>query len=475
MALTYASEAKGYTANTYLRKRVGPRRVLVTAEHGGWAVLSDGEFELLRLGKVQGNPTLYGMLEQQGIIITENNAERIAGAYRSKFCQVYEGTTLHIITPTLRCNQACVYCYAGSKPSCAKGYDMARSTAGKVLDFVFQCPARDITIEFQGGEPLLNFPVLKYIVERGRRKARQAGKNVGFRLVSNLTRMDLGKLRYLTRHGVEIHTSLDGPASIHDRNRLYEGGGGTYADMVKWVVAMKKKGIPHSCMPTITRHSLPYWKEIIDEYVRLGIGRFWARRLNTSGSAAKTWSRIGYSAEEFLAFWKRSLDYIFELNRKGVNIREGYLEIALRNIVFSRSYNRFVCMASPCGCALGQASYNQDGDIYTCDEGRSFPVFRIGNVRKDTYAGLYSSSKVLDIIGITSGGPLGCSACAYHPFCGPCLVDSYGEQGNIIQRPNSFDCRIKKGVFDHIFSSVLPDKEKCGIAMSWLNMENTNC
>lgn len=470
MAISYSADMKGYAVNEYLQTKVGGK-ILVTAKHGGWALLSEEEYGHFRTGRVQQYPGLYNLLEQQGLIISENNARGIAEFYRNKYHQVFSGTTLHIITPTLRCNQKCIYCYASSKPEGAKEYDMGKGTAKKVLDFIFQCPSTEIAIEFQGGEPLLNFPVVKYIIENGSRMGKKTGKRVSFRLVSNLTKMDRQKLAYLVKRGVEINTSLDGPERIHDQNRKYDNGKGTYADVVKWLDFFNKKKIQYSCMPTITRHSLPHWKEIIDEYVRLGLGRFWVRKQNIGGFAASTWKTAGYTPEEFLGFWKKCLEYIFELNRKGIRIEEGNITLILGNILRSKQFNSFLCMASPCGCAWGQASYNYKGEVYSCDEARSFDVFRIGNTKESSYKEVYSSSRALDTVALTTGESFNCAACAYHPFCGPCIVDNYGESGNIIQKPDSYNCAVKKGMLDYIFGEIIPDKEKFGIAACWLGLK----
>ncbi len=470
MAQTYSIDTKGYITNDYLNKKIGEDKILVTTRHGGWAILNNEEFKLLRHGNIESNIELYNLLKQEGIILTEDNLPIIVKQCNQKFRQLFNATTLHIITPTLRCNHKCIYCYASSKPLNNKEYDMDEETAKAVVDFIFQCPSKTITIEFQGGEPLLNFPIIQYIVNYAREISKEKEKNVNFRLVTNLTLMDEEKLNWLTENKVDLNSSLDGPKEIHNKNRYYSSGKGSYSDVIYWIKKLKEKGINISLMPTITKYSLPYFKEIIDEYLRLGQNNFWARRLNVGGLASEKWKELGYTAEEYLDFWKKCVEYIFELNKKGIKISEGYVGIILRNILFSKKYNPFVCMASPCGCAWSQVSYNHKGDIYTCDEARSFEVFKLGNVKETNYKKLYSSWNVLDIVDLTSGNSFDCSTCVYHPFCGPCIVDEYGEHGNIIKKPNSFNCRVKKGMLDYIFKEIILNKEKFEIAKEWVGL-----
>ncbi len=474
MAFTYSSDFKGYVLNKYSNMKLDKDKILLTTNHGGWVILDNDEFELLRHGKVEEDIKLYNLLKQEGIIMGGDEIDRISGFYKQKLAQLSTATTLHIITPTLRCNHKCVYCYAKSKPPDAKEYDMDEDTAKEVVDFIFQCPSKGITLEFQGGEPLLNYSIIKFIVDYANKLNEEKKKKINFRLVTNLTLMDEEKLEWFVNNDIGLHTSLDGPKEVHNKNRKYLSGKGSYDIVVDWIKKLKEKNIHISCMPTVTKYSLSHWKDLIDEYVNLGLDNFWLRKLNVGGFAVDYWEKIGYTSEEFLKFWKKSIDYIFQLNKEGIVIIENSLSIMLRNILFSKKYNHFVCLTSPCGCAWGQVSYNHKGDIYTCDEARSFDVFKLGNVKETTYKELYSSWKVLDMVDLTTGLSFDCQSCVYHPFCGPCIVDEYGEHGNIIKKPNSFNCRIKKGMLRYIFEKIILDEEKFQMAKEWVGLKSKN-
>ncbi|MBN2094945.1 MAG: His-Xaa-Ser system radical SAM maturase HxsB [Candidatus Aenigmarchaeota archaeon] len=470
MAQTFSIDTKGYIVNEYLTRKLAGGKTLVTTRHGGWAILDEKEYALLRHGEVEADIELYNLLRQEGIILTEDTLSAVTTQHCQKFHQLFGATTLHILTPTLRCNQKCVYCYANSRPLKDKQWDMDRKTAKSIVDFIFQCPSGRITIEFQGGEPLLNFPILQYVVEYAKKLSGRNNKAVNFRVVTNLTLMNEKILDWLVENNVELNTSLDGPQYVHDKNRFYENMGGCYADVVEQLACIKKRGVQIGLMPTITRGSLPYWKEIIDEYVRQGQPGFWARRMGIGGFAVERWKEIGYSVEEYLDFWKKCVEYIFELNLKGTRFSEGYVGIILKNVIFSKRYNSFVCMASPCGCAWSQVSYDYQGNIFACDEARSFEIFRLGNVKDTTYPELYSSWDILNIVDLTSGNSFDCANCAYHPFCGPCIVDEYGEHGSIVKKPDSFNCRVKRGMLDYVFGEVIPNKERFKIAQGWVGV-----
>jgi len=98
---------------------------------------------------------------------------------------------------------------------------MSEETAMRALDIAFASPAARIKIEFQGGEPLLNFPLIKTIVTAS--KARSGGKKVDFVIASNLALLDDTVLGFCKASNVLLSTSLDGPADLHNKNRPRPG------------------------------------------------------------------------------------------------------------------------------------------------------------------------------------------------------------------------------------------------------------
>jgi sulfatase maturation enzyme AslB (radical SAM superfamily) len=95
---------------------------------------------------------------------------------------------------------------------------MSVETAMRAVDVALSAPSPTIKIEFQGGEPLLNFPLVKQIVETARQKA-PAAKRLDFVIASNLALLDDEVLDFCRENSVLLSTSLDGPADLHNRNR----------------------------------------------------------------------------------------------------------------------------------------------------------------------------------------------------------------------------------------------------------------
>src|ERR1700709_2765867 len=98
-------------------------------------------------------------------------------------------TPLHIIVVTLRCEHSCPYCQVSRRSADVSAFDMDQATAMMALEVALSSPTQAIKIEFQGGEPLLNFPLIRTIVEAARRDAPD-GKKPEFVIASNFPRLN---------------------------------------------------------------------------------------------------------------------------------------------------------------------------------------------------------------------------------------------------------------------------------------------
>ncbi len=440
---------------------------LVTSDAGNWCFLDKNEFE--QIGKNNVSVDLKKKLQGKNILLDDKNKEQIVMQYRRKYRHLFQGTSLHIIVPTLRCNQACVYCHASVKHQNTDGFDMTYETAEKAVDFIFQSPSKKITIEFQGGEPLLRFDIIKKIIDYSNKLNSDKKKELRFALVTNLILMDNEKLDYCIKNNIGICTSLDGPEKIHDKNR------GQYTpliDKIKWVrEELEKKGKKLNALMVATKHSLGNHKEIIDEYVRLGFDYIQLKSLNPLGFAKQRWGEIVISAEEYIDFWRKSMNYIIELNndKEGI-IYESMTKVILERIFGFNSESIFLDLLSPCGAAIGQLVYNYDGSVFSCDEARMLDddMFKLGNVFDDNYKGVICSDKCSALVASSVNDIYFCDLCAYKPYCGVCPVCNYALYGNVIPKlPEDFRCKVNKAIFDYIFTKVNDQKTK-EIFVNWL-------
>ena len=109
------------------------------------------------------------------------NINLMAIKYRTKKQFLYEFTSLHMMVITQRCNQRCTYCHASSiDENSDKIFDMSIETAKKCVDTIFLSPSSYLKIEFQGGEPLLNFNAIKETVLYAKKKNDVLKKKINY-------------------------------------------------------------------------------------------------------------------------------------------------------------------------------------------------------------------------------------------------------------------------------------------------------
>jgi uncharacterized protein len=468
-------------AGSFRFRRVGDR-VLLTNEEGDHALLAPAEFDAFLAGTL-AEGTTAAELRAKGLLAGGRTEDESAAllARRKAFCGY--GPYLHVLVTTLRCNQACVYCHASRTGMGSAEHDMSPATAERAVEVALQSPSPEITLEFQGGEPLANFPVVRRVVEHALERGRALGKVLHFSLVSNLSLMDDEKLAFLLEHGVQICTSLDGPQDLHDANRPFAGGS-SHAETVRWMERINEgyraRGLDPDlyhveALLTVTRATLGRARDVVDEYVRRGLKAIFVRPLNPFGFAQRTWSQIGYGTGEFLAFHREVLDHVVQLNRSGTQILERLAAIFLAKILSGGDPN-YLDIRSPCGAGIGQIAYNHDGQVFCCDEGRMLhqmgdSLFRIGDLAKDGYGELVESEVVRSVcVASCLEAQPGCCDCAYLPYCGTCPVFNYATQGNIFGRaPENERCRLHMGVLDDLFGRLgRGDGELDGVFRRWV-------
>ena len=454
---------------------------LLTNDAGCHALLGEKDFARVMAGGITKKDPLFKRLAAAGFVRESMDFEGLAAKWRTLNAHLDQGPGLHILVLTLRCNHKCLYCQSSAAGEGAKKTDMDRRTALASVDFAFTSPNPLITIEFQGGEPLLNWDVLKAAVKRAREKAAATGKELKLALVSNFTLMTEEKARFLLENEVSICTSLDGPADLHNKNRIFAGGN-SHAATVRWIKYFQEKHARQSqqyrvfkpgALLTVSRQSLPRWKEIIEEYAALGLEDIFVRPLAPIGYARGLWDKIGYTPEEFQEFYGRCLDYILALNRRGTVMREKTAAMMLEKIV-NATEPGYLDARCPCGAAIGQIAYNYNGDLFTCDEGRMVgwegdDIFRVGNVFKDSLRKVLASPAARAcVVSSNLEAQPECSRCAYKPYCGVCPVYNYEAQGSLWGNMRSNGrCSLFKGVFAAIFKRLGNARDK-KVLESWV-------
>lgn len=453
-------------------------RVLLTTPCGEFATLDPSNFSEFVTGRLSPRSPEYVELQSKHFLTHGPDATTLrvaASQWRTKKGFLEGGPKLHIFVPTLRCNQNCGYCQVSRASTTAPDVDITRETAAHAIDVMLSTPAAEITMEFQGGEPLLAFDLVRFMVETASQGAASTGKTVQFVICTNLTLLSDEHLAFFRDHGISVSTSLDGPSDLHAKNRPMTGAAAhevVVRNMRRCQDVLGEGSL--SALMTTTLHSLNRAQEIVDEYVARGQHSIFIRELNPYGYAAKSGRALGYSVDQFAAFYGEALAYILALNRKGVAIAEGYATMLVRKIMTPFGVG-FTDMQSPTGEGFGVVLYNYDGGVYASDEARMLAEmgdhsFRLGNV-KDGYVKLFfgETMQCIAAAGCAEALP-GCADCVYLPYCGADPIRHYRTQGDLIgHRPTSSFCKKQKAIFEILFTLLTDSSsDSRDILLSWI-------
>lgn len=464
-----------YNLNYFSFKKY-EKETLLTNDFGEFIFLKNSEFEKMMNNEINFLDEIYSSLLSQGFIYEdeENFLVEFEPKLRSNKNALFSNTQLHIFVLTNQCNLGCLYCQA--KSSNKNKQMMSRDDALKFVDIALSVDNNNLDFEFQGGEPTLNFGVLKEIVEYT--ELNKGSKKIKYNLVSNLYSISEEQLNFLASNNINVSTSLDGDSVVHNYNRRSlknDSFEKLQENVLKLKCLFEKKGIIHNigAIQTTTKKSMEKPEKIIDSFIESGLESIFLRPLSPLGNSIEQWEQIGYTPEEFIKFYKKTLSYIIELNKKNIRFTENNTMLFLKRI-FKNSELNYMELRSPCGAVIGQLAYNYDGNIYSCDEGRMLKeqgdeAFKVGDKNVSYNEVLESDvTKSLLVSSCLEAIP-GCQNCVFSPYCGTCPVYNYVAQKNIFgKQPENYKCKINKGILEHIFDILRNSEEDANIIKSWL-------
>jgi uncharacterized protein len=433
-------------------------RYIVTNLIGEHAVCTPAELDQLVSLSLPDTCDLFRRLESIHIIARageHHTAVRLlAIKERTRRSSLPNFTSLHIFVVTLRCDYSCPYCQVSRQTEDVAAYDMTEATARRAIDFVFRSPSPAIKIEFQGGESLLNFDLIRFVVLECEARNTIERRDLQFVIATNLSPISDEILDFCLGHEISISTSLDGPPDTHNKNRPRPGRDGYELTREGIRRCQRTLGSGHvSALMTTTEASLPNVRNIIDEYIGLGLNGIFLRALSPYGFAIRTRQYDRYSVERWLDFFREGLDHIIEVNRQGHSFREFYSSIVLRRLLTPHPTG-YVDLQSPAGLGIAAIVFNYDGNVYPSDEARMLVEmgddhFRLGNLHNDSYEEIIGSDVLLDSLdaSFADSVPL-CDRCAFNPICGSDPVYHYATQGDVIgNKAVSGFCQRNMGIF----------------------------
>jgi len=449
---------------------------LLTNDNGEFIFLKPDVFQKFVNNKISKTDIEYQDLINKHFIYENQDLflEEMKHKIRRYKNYLFSPTSLFIYVVTTKCNHSCVYCQANCNSDTTIGI-MNKKTAKRSVEIMMECPNDSISVEFQGGEPLINFEIIKFIVEYTLELNAEYKKEISFSIVSNLTLLTDDIIDFIEKYKISLSTSLDGNKLVHNKNRRMNNNQSSYDVVAEKIEKLRKRNISVGAIQTTTKYSFENYKEIVDTYIDLGLNSIFLRPLTPLGKAKENWNEIGYTSDEFIDFYKKSIDYILEKNKNGYMIVEGNAKFLLTKAILNEGIN-YMEQRSPCGATIGQLAFYYDGDIYTCDEGRMLSeigvdAFKIGEVENSNYNDLLNSNKCKTICSFSCLESIPeCCDCVYSPYCGICPAINYAETNDFYPKnPNFYKCALSKGMFKTVFDIIyIGMKEDLEVLNGWL-------
>lgn len=444
----------------YLYKKVG-KQYFLSSEIGSWIVLDSQEFDIFKnYKKVEVPKELLKKLKEKFFLIDQEDVsskKSIVKILKKKYKNATKGPGLFLVGVTKRCNLKCLYCHLSSCSIEKKSIKNKKEIIDGIVHFILETPKKNITIEFQGGEPLLEIDFIKDFIKIVKEKNKNYNKNIRFCLTTNLTLLKDSILDFLIKENISISTTVDGNKIAHDFCRPFRTDKGSYDIVTEKIKLLKKRNVKFGILTIITKKNIGKAKEIVDFFLKQNDNFIGVNKVQKLGRAylSKNWEKIGITNKEFFDFWKNVIEYIFELHKKGIFVSERILDLVLEKLFYQEP--NFVNWQNPGGDIISTLAFDDEGYIYPTDESRDIKSLRLGNILKDSYIDVLDKKISQNIIKASILDAQFCNYCAYKFMCGLCTDVSYKNSKEFFTRhfDDTSRCSLNMAIFDYIIKKII--------------------
>ena len=359
-------------------------------------------------------------LRDEGRLFAPDNFAPMAGKLKEKTAGVVKALCLHIAHT---CNLNCSYCFASQGKYHGDRAVMSFEVGKRALDFLIENSGtrRNLEVDFFGGEPLMNFDVVKELVAYARSVEKEKGKNFRFTLTTNGVLVDDDVIDFANRECANVVLSLDGRKEIHDRFRVDYAGNGSWEKIVpKFQKFVEARGGKNYYMRGTFTHANPDFLEDIKVMLDLGFNELSMEPVvcapGDPSELTPTDMEIVKKQYEDLAF------LMLEKDREGKPFTFYHYMIDLTGgpCIYKR--------ISGCGSGTEYMAVTPWGDLYPCHQFVGEEKFKLGNI----WDGVTNKETQCEFAACNVYAHEECRDCWARLYCsGGCAANAYHSTGSV--------------------------------------------
>lgn len=369
-------------------------------------------------------------LERQGMLYSQDIYQQEISKWNKK--SVVKAMCLHVAHD---CNMRCKYCFASTGHFGIERKLMSEDTAKQAINFIIQASEgrENIEVDFFGGEPLLNFDVVKKTVEYAREQERNFGKNFRFTITTNALDLTDEHIEYFNENMSNVVLSLDGRPEINDNMRMTVEGSGTYSHILpnikKFVESRGDKD--YYVRGTFTRKNLDFSRDVIHladcGFVNISVEPVVAAKSSGLDIREEDIERI------FDEYEKLAMEYNLRMeNGKAFNFFHFMIDLSQGPCAAKR--------LAGCGAGDEYVAVTPEGDIYPCHQFVGIEEFKLGNV----YTGISNHDKRIRFKNLNVYTKPKCNECWARFYCsGGCFANAFAFNKDI-SVPYDIGCELEK-------------------------------
>ena len=359
-------------------------------------------------------------LKVAGKLFAPDTFENMAGDLKKKSAGVIKALCLHVAHT---CNLNCAYCFASQGKYHGDRAIMSLETAKRALDFLVENSAgrTNLEVDFFGGEPLMNFDMIKELVAYAREIEKPAGKNFRFTLTTNGVLVDDDVIDFANREMSNVVLSLDGRKEIHDRYRVDFAGNGSWEKIVpKFQRFVEKRGNKNYYMRGTFTHANPDFLNDIKEMLNLGFTELSMEPVVCAEDdpSALTQEDLPIVLDQYENLAKLMLKKHKE--GKPFTFYHYMLDLKSGPCIYKR--------ISGCGSGTEYMAVTPWGDLYPCHQFVGEEKFKLGNI----WTGVDNTSVQDEFAACNVYTRPECKDCWAKLYCsGGCAANAYHATGSV--------------------------------------------